>query len=96
MLINYSPVGIVKTIAENIGKGKFDQRMFAQGIGRGITGTGVLYLVKSFTKKVNLWDTQNERERKQWELEGRKENAIKIDGRWRSFNVLGPAGLILE
>ena len=60
--INYSPVGIVKTIAENIGKGKFDQRMFAQGIGRGITGTGVLYLVKSFTKKVNLWDTQKTKE----------------------------------
>lgn len=96
-LINYSPVGIVKTIAENIGKGKFDQRMFAQGIGRGITGTGVLYLGKELYKKrlISLGYPKNERERKQWELEGRKENAIKIDGRWRSFNVLGPAGLIL-
>ena len=44
-LINYSPVGIVKAIASNIGKGRFDQRLFSQAMGRGITGSGIMYLV---------------------------------------------------
>ena len=50
-LINYSPVGIVKTIAENIGSGKFDQRLFSQGIGRGLTGTALLYLGSKLFEK---------------------------------------------
>src|SRR3990167_7365365 len=37
-IVNYSPVGIVATIFKNIGRGKFDQRLFSQGIGRGLTG----------------------------------------------------------
>ena len=43
-IINYSPVGLIKTSIENIGKGKFDQRLLSQGLARGLLGTGVLYL----------------------------------------------------
>ena len=97
-LINYSPIGVVKTIAQNVGKGRFDQRMFSQGIGRGITGTGAMYLgTKLFGNDlISLGLHETERERKQCELEGRKENAFKTpNGKWRSVAVLGPMGFTL-
>jgi hypothetical protein len=96
-LINYSPVGIVKTIIENIGKGKFDQRLFSQGIGRGITGTAVMAIGSALAAKglINTSYPTGEREQKLWELEGRTANSIKIGGKWRNVNIFGPAGMVL-
>ncbi len=87
----------MKTIISNIGKGKFDQRLFSEGIGRGMTGTAVLAIGTELAKKglVTLDRPTTEREQKLWELEGRKPNSIKIDGTWRSPIVLGPAGNLL-
>jgi len=95
-VINYSPVGIVKTIVKNIGKGNFDQRLFSQGIGRGMTGTAAMFIGMELYKKklIELDYPISEREKKQWELEGRKPTAFKTsDGKWRSLMVLGPLGL---
>jgi len=96
-LINYSPVGIVKAIAQNIGKGKFDQRLFSQAIGRGITGSGIMYIGTELYKKrmITLDFPKGEREQKLWEIEGRKPNSIKIGNKWRSVNILGPGGMVL-
>lgn len=98
-MINYSPVGIVKTIAENVGKGRFDQRLFAQGLGRGLTGSGVLYIGMEMAKKdiITTGYPKDERTRKQWELEGKKENSFydPVNKKWRNVNVLGPAGNVL-
>ncbi|QGH73301.1 MAG: putative structural protein [Siphoviridae sp. cttb18] len=95
--VNYTPVGIVKTIIQNIGKGKFDQRLFSQGLARGLTGTGIMYLGSELFKKgmINLDRPKNEREQKLWEAEGRTPNSIKLGGKWRNINVLGPAGYAL-
>jgi hypothetical protein len=96
-IINYSPIGIVKTIVQNAGEGKFDQREFSQGIGRGVLGIiplfigGVLYAFKL----LNLDRPMGEKEQKLWELEGRVPNTVKINGTWRSIQVLGPAGNLL-
>ena len=95
-IINFSPIGIVKTIVQNIGKGRFDQRLFAQGIGRGLTGTGAMFIGMELFKKelVSLDFPVTERERNQWQLEGRKPNSFKTpDGKWRSVLVLGPLGM---
>jgi hypothetical protein len=96
-IVNYSPVGIAKTVIENIGKGKFDQREFSKGVGRGMTGTAVLviggYLFSN--DLLTLDRPKNEREQKLWELEGRLPNSIKINGEWRSVQVLGAAGNLL-
>jgi len=96
-MINYSPVGVVKTIIENIGKGRFDQRLFSQGMGRGITGTGALAIGSALmaNKLMNLSTPTGEKERKQWELEGRIPNSIKIGDKWRNIGVLGPLGMVL-
>jgi len=95
--VNYGPVGIIKGIVENIGKGKFSQRAFSQAMGRGITGTGVMFLGAELFKKgmVNLSYPKTERERKLWEVEGRKANSIKVGNKYRGVNVLGPAGFVL-
>lgn len=96
-IINYSPVGVVKAIIENIGKGRFDQRTFSQAVGRGLTGTAVLYIGTKLGEKglITLDRPTTEREQKLWEIEGRKPNSIKIGDKWRSPAVLGPAGNLL-
>lgn len=96
-VLNYTPVGIIKTIVENIGKGKFDQRLFSQGIGRGITGTAGLYLgTKLFDQNLVTLDfPKDEREQKLWELEGRKPNSVKIGDKWRTVQAIGPVGNLL-
>lgn len=96
-MINYSPVGIAKTIIQNIGKGKFDQRLFSQGMGRGLTGTGALAIGGALmaNKMMNLGFPTSEKEREQWELEGRVPNSILIGGKWRNIGVLGPLGMVL-
>lgn len=97
-IINYSPVGIAKTIIENIGRGKFDQRLFSQGIGRGLTGTAVLAIGVELFKKGMLsldYPIGKEREQNLQKAEGTKNNAVLIDGKWRSPIVLGPLGNIL-
>lgn len=96
-MVNYSPIGIVKAIASQINKGHFDQRLFSQAMGRGITGTALWYLGKELWEsgRISLGYPQTEKEQKQWELEGRVPNSIKIGDTWRTLNVLGPGGLNL-
>jgi hypothetical protein len=96
-IINYSPIGIIKTIGENIGKGKFDQRLFSQGIGRGVVGTGVLWLGGELYKKglIALDRPIGEKDQKLWELEGKVANSIKVNGKWRTAQTLGPIGNLL-
>ncbi len=96
-IINYTPIGIAGTILRNIGKGKFNQKDFAEGLGRGLTGTGILAAGYALAKNglVALDRPTTEREQKLWDAEGRKPNTILIDGKWRSPAVLGPAGNVL-
>jgi len=96
-ILNYSPVGIAKTIIQNIGKGKFDQRLFSQGIGRGLTGTAILAMGAAlFDRGLIVLDRpKTETEQKLWELEGKKANSIKIGDKYRSVQILGPAGNLL-
>lgn len=96
-IFNYSPAGIIKTIFQNAGKGKFDQRNFVKGIGRGLVGVAVLALGAYLFRKgmVILDRPKSEGERKMWELEGKKANSIKIGDKYRSVQVLGPAGNLL-
>jgi hypothetical protein len=97
-IINYSPVGIAKTIISNIGKGKFDQRMFSQGLGRGLTGTAIMAIGAELAKKGLIsfdYPRGDEREQELQKAEGVKNNAVFVDGKWRSPMVLGPAGNLI-
>lgn len=96
-IVNYSPIGGVKTIINNIGKGKFDQRAFSQGLGRSITGTAAMVIgVALYDNDMMTLDyPKTERERKLWELQGKQPNAVKIGGKWRTVQSFGPAGNLL-
>lgn len=96
-IVNYSPVGAAKTVIQNIGKGRFDQRDFSQGLGRSITGTAVMVIGSELYKAgmITLDRPLTEKEKKLWELEGRQANSIKIGGKWRTVHALGPAGNLL-
>lgn len=96
-IINYTPVGVIGEVAAQIRKGEFNQRQFAQATGRSIIGTGTLFIGGLLLKAglMTLDRPRDERERKLWELEGRKANSIKIGGKWRTVQTLGPAGNVL-
>lgn len=96
-VFNYTPAGAIKEAAQQIRKGKYDQRLMSQALGRTTVGTGALYLGGVLLKNglMSLGYPDNERERELWAAEGRKENAIKIGNKWRSAYVLGPIGNVL-
>lgn len=96
-IVNYSPVGIMTGIFENAGKGKFNQRDFSKKMGRGILGTAILALGAYLFRKgiVTLDKPKSESEQKLWDLEGRKANSIKVGSKYRSVQVLGPAGNLI-
>lgn len=96
-IVKYTPVGAIDTLIRNAGEGKFNQRKFAQDLGRALTGTAALGLGAYLFNKgmLNLDSPKTEAERKLWELEGRKSNTIKLWGKWRQLQVLGPIGNVL-
>jgi hypothetical protein len=96
-IINYTPVGTAKEVIQQIHQGKFDQRKFSQAVGRSIVGTAVLVIGSELLKAglMTLGYPKGERERKLWEVEGRKPFSVKVGNKWRSVYILGPAGNIL-
>lgn len=96
-IVNYSPVGAAKTIIENIGKGRFNQREFSKGLGRAAVGAAPLAIGAALFRAgmLSLDVPKGEKERELQKAEGRKPNSILIDGKWRSPFILGPAGNLL-
>lgn len=100
--INYSPVGAVSTVLENIGNDRFDQRDFSKGIGRSILGIPAIVIGAALyrTGRVSLDYPDSEAEREQWRLEGRRPNAVRVDledggSEWQTPIVWGPMGNLL-
>lgn len=96
-VLKYTPLGPVAEIIKQIHNKHFDQRAFSEAVGRGLTGIGALAIGVALSKAgmVALDFPTGEREQKLWEIEGKKPNTIKINGKWRSITPLGPAGNLL-
>lgn len=97
-VIAYSPFGPLKTVIQQIARGQFNQREFSQAMGRGITGTAVLWIGMELAKRGLIsepYPKGDEKEQKLREAEGVKPDSIKIGDTWRSPLVLGPAGPLL-
>jgi Zn-finger nucleic acid-binding protein len=98
--IDYSPIGLIKGI-KDAGKVVTQnvpdlQRRAAQEIGRGTVGTAVFALGSYLMSKgLITGQAKDDAERKQWELEGKQQNSIFVNGKWRSINSVGPQTLIL-
>jgi hypothetical protein len=96
-IINYSPAGIPKAIIHQIRQKHFTQREFAQAMGRGITGTALWAIGGALFDAglMTLGTPQTEKERNQWELEGKQQGSIKVGDKWLQLNALGPIGLTM-
>lgn len=104
-LINYSPLGIPKTIFEAIKAAKSTegwslaaQRKFSQGLGRSITGSAAIIPGMMLYNKgiMTLGYPTDPKEQQLWAQEGKQPNSILIRGKWRSLGSLGPSGSVLE
>lgn len=93
-MFHYTPVGTVAEIVKQVRAGRFSQRSFSQAVGRGVTGTGAMYLGYELWKqgKISLGYPTDPTEQQEWKSEGRQENSIKINGKWRQVGSLGPLG----
>lgn len=94
----YSPPGALHTTIRAISQSNKTgmtpeiQRQLSEGLGKGITGTGVIWLGMKLTESGNmtLGYPKDANERALWEQEGKIPYAVKINGKWRSLNYLGP------
>lgn len=96
---DYSPAGAVVSTYKAIRQaadGTFDQAMqrrLTEALGRGITGTGVIWMGSQLHNDGILtlgWPT-DPKERALWESEGKTPYSLKIGGKWRSLNYMGSA-----
>jgi hypothetical protein len=100
---NYSPVGAVQSIAGAIKSGKADswtpamQKQLVEGVGRGVTGTGVIWLGSLLFAKglITTGYPTDKKEQALWQAEGKQENSIKVGNTWRQTASLGPLGSLL-
>jgi len=100
-LVDYSPFGAVKTIAEQIKNvkkgGVLDQRALSEGLSQSLTGTGTMWLGAQLHNNGLMTGSYptDKKEQELWKLEGKQPNSIKIGGKWQSFNYTSPIGQVL-
>lgn len=104
-LINYSPVGAIKTIKDGIemstskeGWTLEGQRQFSQGLGRSIVGSaailpGILLYQKGL---LTLGYPTDPKEQALWQDEGKQPDSVLIGGQWRKLGSMGPIGSVLS
>lgn len=96
-IINYSPVGAVKTVYDSIKTGEFDQRGFSKGMGRAILGLPLLWLGYKLYQdgRLTLSKPKAEKEIELAEAENKKFNSVKIGNDYRSLQIFGPANNLM-
>lgn len=95
--IDYTPLGIGKTILTQIARKEFDQRSMAKAIGEGLTGTGVIAIGVMLTQNGQLSGDYptSPKEQARWKAEKITPNSVKLGDKWYSLNYLGPIGMLL-
>lgn len=100
-MVDYSPVGAVKTLIEQISKvkktGAIDQRALVEGLSEAGIGTGAMVLGYKL-KEAGLMTgsyPKDPKEQELWKLEGKQPNSIKIGNGWKSINYTSPAGQVI-
>lgn len=96
-MLNYTPAGPVIDIAKMIVDKKFDQRTFADSLGRAVTGTAALWLGSELYNKgmITLGYPKDEKEKAKWEATGKTPNSIKIGDAWVPLVQFGPQGAVM-
>lgn len=97
-VFSYTPIGTVYEIGKQIAAKTFDQRALSQAIGKGLTGTALLWLGTELAKGgyINGSYPTDPKERALWLAENRQENSIVFpNGVQIQAQSLGPAGNVL-
>lgn len=97
--VDFTPLGIPKTVISQVSHGQFDQRALSQAIGEGATGTGLIALGVGLSQQHLLsgdYPQSDPKEAQRWKAEGITPNSVKIGGKWISMNYLGPVGLLFN
>lgn len=100
---DYSPIGAVQSIykayTENAKNGWSPelQKDLVEGIGRGVTGTGIVWLGTQLAKNGHITNgyPTDKNEQQLWKSEGKTSDSILVDGKWRNTASLGPLGSLL-
>lgn len=101
---DYSPAGAVVDIYKALrarSSGTFDQaaqRQLVESLGKGITGTAVLWLGSQLVSDgiMTLGYPTDPDERALWEAEGKTPYSLLLGGKWRSLNYMGPITSLLS
>lgn len=74
-----------------------EQRMVAERVGEVSTGSALVLLgyLKGKRGEMTGFYPADERTRAQWEVEGKKEGAVKANGNWVQVNRISPVGNLL-
>lgn len=97
--IDFTPLGPVKTVMEQISRGHFDQRALSQAIGEGATGTGLVAIGIQLAHNKMLsgdYPKNDQKEQARWKAEGITPNSVKLGNQWVSLNYLGPVGMLFS
>jgi hypothetical protein len=101
-IVKRTPLGIASELSKQIVEmkkgGEFDQRAMSQAIGEGTAAIPVI--AAGFALAANGLLTggypEEDKDRKQWEIEGKQPNSIRVGDRWYSLNYIQPFGAILN
>jgi hypothetical protein len=95
-VVDFSPVGAIKTIAGQISRKQFDQRALVTALSEATTGTSLMYLGKTLADNSMLSGNypSDSKEQQRWKADGIQPNSIKVGDQWLSLNYFGPVGLL--
>ena len=96
-MFNYAPTGVISTFYKSFKGGQFNQKEFAEGLGRVVTGAGALWLGSQLLKDdlISLGYPKEAKERAEWEAIGKLPNSLKIGDTWYPLIQLGPIGGVI-
>lgn len=100
---DYSPIGAMQSVYKAAIDSKTGwtpaiQKDLVEGIGRGVTGTGVVALGAALAKKGDITTgyPTDKKEQTLWQAEGKQANSIKVGNQWRQTPALGPFASLLQ
>lgn len=93
-VLDFTPVGAVKTAVSQIAHKKFDQRALATALAEATTGTAVIYVGAEMAKNglISGQYPEDPKEQARWKAEGIQPNSVKLGDTWVSLNYFGPVG----
>lgn len=97
-VIDFTPIGAVKEVAEQAARGKLNQAKLVQALSEATTGSAIIYLGSEIANADLLsGNYPNDRqEQARWRAEGITPNSIRIGDTWYSLNYAGPLGALMN